>query len=92
MDAVPPGPEVKKGAPADPDSGTNMALAAINDDHVEPTACGWVCTGIRRSGCPGFVHIGALRVALAPWSPPSTPVPTPTLHTSRHIFHAVAGA
>ena len=61
MDAVPPGPEVEKGPPADPDSGTNMALAAINDDCVEPAACGWACNGIRRSGCPGFTRIGALR-------------------------------
>ena len=61
MDAVPPGPEVKKGDPADPDSGTNMTLAAIHDDHVELAGCGWVCKGIRRLGCPGFVHIGALR-------------------------------
>ena len=61
MDAVPPSPDVKKGDPASTNLGTNMTRAAIHGDHVEPTPDGWVCKGIRRSGCPGFTRIGALR-------------------------------
>ena len=61
MDAVPPSPDVKKGDPASTNLGTNMARTAILGDHTELTACGWVCKGIGRLGCPGFTRIGALR-------------------------------
>ena len=55
MDAVPPGPEVKKGDPADSNFKlghklTNVAMSAINGDHMQPTACGWLRGCVHRPG------------------------------------------
>ena len=66
----PPGPEVEKGDPAVPNSGTNTTWAAMNGDHMGPVVRRWHRECTPRAGCAGCPHVGALRAALARRAPP----------------------
>ena len=65
-----PSPKVGKGDPADPNSGPNMARAAMDGDHLGPVVRRWHRECTPRAGCAGCTHAGALRAALARCAPP----------------------
>ena len=66
----PPGPEVEKGDPAVPNSGTNTTWAAMDGDHMGPVVRRWHRECTPRARCAGCPHVGALRAALARRAPP----------------------